>query len=99
MGHPMMHHHEGYEPWPAFLSIPAPMAGFGVVIAFMFGMTMGTLMGRKTAGMTGMMSHSPHGRMHGMLRHHHHGFGTPACRCGEPPTEPAEKTPLEDLPE
>ncbi len=58
------------------LSIPLPMAMFGMFVAFMFGATLGMLMGKKHGMMAG-------GGSYGMgwkkRRHHHHGFGMPAC--------------------
>jgi hypothetical protein len=95
MGHSMMHSHGGMErgtqgrPSPLFL--PVPMAVFGVLIAFMFGMTLGMMKGSKHS--MGEMSHggSPGGWepgkpwMKGAMRHHHHHHGgSPACCCDKP---------------
>ena len=77
------------------LFIPIPMAMFGMLTAFMFGATLGMLMGRKHSMMGG-----PGHRMmmwkKGM--HHHHGMGGPCMMAhGEMPemqgeeAEPAEE--------
>jgi len=62
--------------------VPIPMAMFGVLIAFMFGATCGTMWGKKQ----GMMGGGRHHRMGWQRGHHHHGRGTPACCC-EPHSE------------
>ncbi len=56
MGCPMMRSHSGpgtgaasTPGWPSPLFVPAPMAAFGVLIALMFGMTLGMLIGSKRA--------------------------------------------------
>lgn len=72
------------------LFIPAPMAIFGTIVAFMFGFTVGSMMGRTQMMMRQSMmtgggmggSHKPwkgHGRGMG-ASHHHHGPGAPACK-------------------
>ena len=74
--------------WPQMLCIPLPMAMFGVVIAFMFGTTIGTMMGAKRGMMAASGGHGG-GKMwrHRRMDHHHHGYGMPPCKCGEPKQE------------
>jgi hypothetical protein len=101
MGHPMHHEHDypfagpGGGDFPRAFMIPIPMAMFGVMISFMFGCTLGMIMGKKAArGYGGKWGGHGHGRCgHGgwdgrmgwkkaMMQHHHHGMG-PACRCDD----------------
>jgi hypothetical protein len=99
MGHPM---HESpfpaaHEDFPRMFFIPIPMAMFGVIVSFMFGATIGAMIGKKCSGGSGEMKWGGHrgGHAHGpggwghkmawkqaMMEHHHHGMG-PACRCEE----------------
>lgn len=68
--------------------IPAPMAAFGMIIAFMFGALIGAGMVKKRMMMARMYGGGMHeGGMHGgswkqgkMMHHHHHGWGMPSCR-------------------
>jgi hypothetical protein len=80
---------------PSIPVVPLPMAMFGMVIAFVCGAMLGTMMSHKR----GMMMQGGHsGRMMhgGMKGHHHHGEGSAACCCephGEwqsPEAPPAE---------
>ncbi len=89
MGHPMMHHpsHSGSEDWTRMFFIPIPMAMFGVLTAFMFGASLGAMLGRKHAAM-GTSGHGMMAWKHPMgmgtmgMGHHHHGAG-PSCRCDD----------------
>ena len=66
---------EGMSPF----FLPVPMAIFGVVVAFMFGVLVGSAVSRKRAM---MMSGGWSGGMHSkhIRGHHHHGHGALACR-------------------
>jgi hypothetical protein len=86
--------------WPRMLLVPLPMAMFGVVVAFMFGATLGMVMGRKREMMmrTGCEGGKPW--MHrGMKRHHHHGDGSPACRESHDDWPRSEMPPTDDATE
>jgi len=78
--------------------VPLPMAVFGVIVAFMFGATLGMMMGRKRE-MVMARGNWQGGRpwmRHGMKHHHHHGEGSPAC-CESHSDWPAtEAAPLDD---
>ena len=89
MGHSMMHHSSqgNGEDWTRIFFIPLPMAMFGVLVSFMFGATIGSMMARKHAMMgPGMMGWKHRMGMHKGMRHHHHGDG-PACRCSDWPEQ------------
>ena len=79
---------------PPFMSVPAPMAVFGAIIAFMFGMTLGMKLAEKRRGGAMPMRCGPSAGMHGHAMsgpwdhrpgmgpvppHHHHGKGAPPC--------------------
>lgn len=51
MGHPMMQRegNGGGHDWPRVPFIPIPMAMFGMMVSFMFGITLGHLLARKHA--------------------------------------------------
>lgn len=69
---------EGMSPF----FLPVPMAIFGVIVAFMFGVLIGSAASRRRAIMSGGWSggmHDKHSK-HGIRGHHHHGYGAPACR-------------------
>ena len=55
--------------------IPAPMAFFGMIVAFMFGMMIGSMVSKKHATMQG----DRRWRKRGTGSHHHHGYGAPMC--------------------
>jgi hypothetical protein len=59
--------------------VPMPMAMVGMCIAFMFGCTIGMLVGKKHGMQMGGGMHHRMGRHGG---HHHHGYGMPPCGCG-----------------
>ena len=102
-GHNWMHGHGGSDVQGMFC-IPAPMAAFGAIVAFMFGAMIGVMVGKKQHMMRGGMMGGPMMRggmmgggmmgkgmwmKHGgMAAHHHHGHGGP-CMCEEE-EEPAE---------
>ena len=93
---------DGFKGMPIFL-IPIPMAMFGMCVAFMLGMIIGLLKGKKHGmamyGGKEWMHHKGWNHRMGMgmgmgwkmrgMGHHHHGFGMPAC-CD--PHEVAEKS-------
>lgn len=95
MGYPMMHNRRGHDDWVQAFSIPFPMAMFGVLTAWMFGMTLGLILGKKHAmkagwdhgkawgkeggGRMGHKGMMGHHKGKGGMPHHHHGSGTPAC--------------------
>ena len=94
----MMNHHPGHNGSHAksgeccdgmqMFSIPMPMAMFGMCVAFMFGATIGLMMGKKHSMMGQPMGWGKHKMMWHKGRHHHHGFGMPPCGCqdqGETP--------------
>jgi hypothetical protein len=91
MGYPGMHEkswmggNQGAVGGPPVMFLPAPMAFFGVLVAFMFGAVMGALLGKKKMMMMGAMG----GKRWGKGMHHHHGFGMAPCRC-EPASETGE---------
>ena len=75
--------------------VPLPMALFGMVVHFMFGVAFGMLLAsRKQEIMHG--GHGGMGMHGGMRHHHHHGEGSPACcdqhsewpKLDVPPIEP-----------
>lgn len=73
--------------------VPAPMAFFGMFVAFMFGMMLGA---KKSMAMRGMGMGMGHGgKMMGM--HHHHGYGAQPCGCGQ--AAQAEQDREQDRPE
>jgi len=63
------------------ISIPIPFALFGVLVSFMFGWTIGSMMSHRHAA-------PEHGHdkqwkhMKELKKHHHHGEGPP-CGCKE----------------
>jgi hypothetical protein len=93
MGHHMMGSSDECcdSGWSGMFCVPIPMAMFGMLVACMFGATMGAMMSRKGAMRHGKMG--SHGWRHRGM-HHHHGDSMPACGCGEWKTEP-EARPLE----
>jgi len=101
MGHSMMQPHHsgdlaceasgccGGQGWQSPFFVPVPMAVFGVLIAFMFGRSMGeTGHGDWSAG----MGRGKPWMKGGMRHHHHHGAGTTACCCGQAPSETTRET-------
>ena len=63
------------------ISIPIPVAMFGVLVSFMFGWTVGSMMSRKHAAPEhGHDSQSKHIKE---LKKHHHHAGGPPCDCKE----------------
>ncbi len=63
------------------VSIPIPAVMFGVLVSFMFGWTVGSLMSRKHAASD--YGHDEQWKhMKELKKHHHHGDGPP-CRCKE----------------
>lgn len=107
MGDAIKHEHSwphGGPPWArggggmqAFF-IPIPMAFFGVVISFMFGFTIGSMVGRKHAAIEGggWRKHA----MGGMgMGHHHHGNGAPPCRVWHEGWPQGQEPPGEDVEE
>ena len=61
------------------VSIPIPAAIFGVLVSFMFGWTVGSMISRKhAAAECGHDAGWKH--MKGIKQHHHHGDG-PLCCC------------------
>jgi hypothetical protein len=94
MGCPGKHEHGGDFQGMGVFCIPAPMAAFGAIIAFMCGAMMGVMMARKQhmmmrGGMMGgpmigggmMMGKGMPWKRAGMHGHHHHGYGGPPCTC------------------
>ena len=92
MGHAMYHERPGMHQGGMQMQVPmvpAPMAFFGMVVAFMLGMMFGM---KKSMAMRGMgMEHAGKMGMHGGMgmyggkmgmHHHHHGFGAAECGCG-----------------
>lgn len=74
------------------ISIPIPVAMFGVLVSFMFGWTVGSMMSRKhAAAVSGHDAHWKH--MKTLKEHHHHADGSPCgCKEGiENESEPAGK--------
>jgi len=61
------------------ISIPIPLAMFGVLVSFMFGWTVGSLVSRKHAapeyGSDEQWKH-----LKELKKHHHHAEGPP-CKC------------------
>lgn len=63
------------------ISIPIPVALFGVLVSFMFGWTIGSMVSRKhAANAYGLDGHAKH--MKALKEHHHHADGPP-CDCEE----------------
>lgn len=65
MGSPMIHSHQGFgshgmSPMMAMF-VPIPMAIFGVIVAFMFGATLGMKVGEKRSAAAGPKMHGPWG--------------------------------------
>lgn len=54
--------------------VPAPLAFFGVLVAYMLGMMIGIMMGKKAMLVTG-----GHGKHMKMKHHHHHALGDGPC--------------------
>ena len=99
MENPMMHHAGGHgsHDMQGMFFIPIPMAMFGVIVSFMFGATLGSMISRRSMMMGGMHGGGMHGgwkhggwKMGGM-GHHHHGEGPP-CTCAEGSGEIEELT-------
>ncbi|HSK47740.1 MAG TPA: hypothetical protein VLA05_07035 [Coriobacteriia bacterium] len=79
MGHPMMEkmHWEGGNyggGGPSPMLLPAPMAFFGTLVAFMLGMMLGMMSGKKSVLMTSAIH-----KKAWKARHHHHGWGEGPC--------------------
>lgn len=63
------------------ISIPIPVALFGVLVSFMFGWTVGSMMSRRHAAPeSGHDAQWKH--MKELKKHHHHADGPP-CGCKE----------------
>lgn len=71
----------GHSDFRSVMSIPMPLAMFGVVTGFMLGMLLGVMKG-KQAGMMMSGGHGMHAKKMWKKMHHHHGYGMPAC-CAE----------------
>jgi len=63
------------------ISIPIPAAMFGVLVSFMFGWTVGSMVSRKH-GMAQYGHEAQWKHMKELKKHHHHGEGPP-CGCQE----------------
>lgn len=78
-----MHAQDSHGAWPPMVVIPAPMAFFGILAAFIFGATVGVMASKKHEMMGGKGGWGMHGPgMRGkrwMKSHHHHGYGMPPC--------------------
>ena len=116
MGHQMDHEWHGMKGMNGFkgmhvLFIPIPMAMFGMCVAFMLGMTIGLLKGKKHGmamyGGKGWMHHEGWNRRTGMgmgmgwkmrgMGHHHHGYGLPPC-CETHDAQPEMEQTAEEPP-
>ncbi len=73
--HPWGMVHEAKRGWDdvAALYVPAPMAFIGMIVAFMFGCTLGLMVAKKEGAMAGKQWGK-----YGM-GHHHHGWGESPC--------------------
>lgn len=63
------------------ISIPIPAAMFGVLVSFMFGWTVGSMMSRKHAA--NAYGHDAQWKHMKALKEHHHHADGPPCGCGE----------------
>lgn len=80
----------GHMGWSGVPLVPAPMAMFGAIMAFLVGVMIGVMVDKKRNMHGGpMMAGGPpwmrgkppwmSGKAGTDMSHHHHGFGMPAC--------------------
>lgn len=96
--------HHGGSPWAhggqmQVPFVPAPMAFMGMMIAFMFGFTIGHMVSRKQAMMCGDQQWMKHKMMGGGMGHHHHGYGAPPCKEWHGGWPAEQEAPAEDVAE